>query len=82
MSSKEEEAAAGAACLRCGVKLAESPSLPGVMMINYLVVAIDARTRGFLCGLCSLDFREFLFPWLLGEPVYVEHSTALRREWS
>lgn len=64
------ENASKAHCARCKVQIIEAESLTGTIFLNYYVPALGVKRREFLCGLCGLEFREFLYPELVDDEAF------------
>lgn len=67
-----------AKCVRCDVPVIEAPGTQGIVMMNYFVPGVGKRERLFFCGPHGLEFREFLYPEILQDPVYAGAKSALQ----
>jgi hypothetical protein len=74
--------ASSAHCIRCKVRLLESPAVTGTVMVQYYVPALGVKQRGFLCGACGLDFRQFLMPELAEDQTFQAVVAELRSRWT
>lgn len=82
MPAATVESAKQAKCARCETVVVEAGSIMGTVMVNYYVPALSVRRREILCGLCGLDFREFLHPWLKGDGAFQASKALLVEEFS
>ncbi len=79
-----EQAAARAQCSRCKTVIMEEGSATGAVRGTYKAIALRPEyVQQFkLCGRCGLRLREFLFPEVEQNPLYVSTRRALERLWS
>lgn len=65
-----------AKCMRCGIPVVDAPTVTGTVMLNYYVPALGKRERLYFCGEHGLELREFLYPHIKEDPVYVEAKAS------
>lgn len=79
-----EEAGARAACSRCKAVIVEESSATGAVRGTYRAIALrpDYAQHFQLCGRCGLRLREFLFPEVEHNPIYLETKRQLEALWA
>ncbi len=75
------EAVERAECVRCKVKIVDTPTLMGTVFVNYQVPAMGKHDRHFLCSACGLSFREFLQPELKDDELFQYAAGELRKHY-
>lgn len=76
------ENASKAHCARCKEQIVAQESMTGTVFVNYYVPALGKREREFLCGMCGLAFREFMYPELLTNETFQNVKGMLQERWT
>lgn len=76
------ENASKAHCARCKEQIVAQESMTGTVFVNYYVPALGQRHREFLCGMCGLAFREFLYPELEQDQKFQTVKRMLQGRWT
>ena len=80
LEERAERAAETAQCSRCGVVILQEESKTGVVFGRLIVPILGVTHTYQLCGKCGLLLREFLFPGILDDPVYLAIKNRLLTE--
>lgn len=71
-----------ATCARCQTVCVDEASMLATTLVSYYVPSTDVRRRLFLCGMCSLGFREYLAPELIDDPDFQDSKRRLMQLWA
>ena len=82
LAERASEAAEKATCQRCDVVILQDPSAQGVVFGRLLVPLARVKRSYQLCGKCGLALREFIYPRILDDPVYLEIKRELLERWA